>query len=514
MHAWDNFCRTCFSFTVACLWQEDVCNAPRSLLLCSSFVSYPACQILLLRAMAEATIKHIHAVKQFLEALIGNSGYDAIEDQQVQNLLDIMTVQDPGQAAQVIVALKSLQVKDASMQRLIERVTHLAAQPPSVDLSNAKRRHDMQDFTMFWQYLKEDDWARLTAQGSFQEKINLIVGICSQLGLRNASEKTVAWITAVIALSSPGQQRTHNENMLFEMSKCVKSSLKKLKTAEPAEYIVALPGPELLKVQYPATATRLADSFPPCPLAFTDLSNLANRIPLRITRRVSTPFVSLQQPELPQQAIQFASQMQQQMQQMQQVQAFTLQALTGQRFSFQAPSFTPASPHAGLSMQPLADLPNRLSVSDVAGLAQAAPTIPLTISTPETPTPALPSAQAAITDGQIQEPIHEVHQSRMTETPLTLATATAKLQEAMKIARKKTKADEKKHQPISATLKKPAAAIAHVPKQKAGQSSKPEIKKESAVPSNAIRMKLRPNGCSKCRQRAGCTPSCWRNRKW
>lgn len=38
-------------------------------------------------------------------------------------------------------------------------------------------------------------------------------------------------------------------------------------------------------------------------------------------------------------------------------------------------------------------------------------------------------------------------------------------------------------------------------------------KKSSDVPSATERMKLKPNGCSKCRRRPGCCDSCWKSRK-
>jgi hypothetical protein len=66
-----------------------------------------------------------------------------------------------------------------------------------------------------------------------------------------------------------------------------------------------------------------------------------------------------------------------------------------------------------------------------------------------------------------------------------------------------------------ALLKRPAAAITEPPVIKASGKAKAKAKptgvtKASAKPQNAL--KLRPEGCSKCRRVPGCTNSCWRQR--
>jgi hypothetical protein len=53
-------------------------------------------------------------------------------------------------------------------------------------------------------------------------------------------------------------------------------------------------------------------------------------------------------------------------------------------------------------------------------------------------------------------------------------------------------------------MKKPVAAKKLVAKKPANEA-------ESSCPlSHKRRLQLRPHGCSKCRRRPGCTPSCWR----
>lgn len=51
-------------------------------------------------------------------------------------------------------------------------------------------------------------------------------------------------------------------------------------------------------------------------------------------------------------------------------------------------------------------------------------------------------------------------------------------------------------------LKRPSAASS-VQSQPAAKHSK------GPIPSKAKRLKLKPNGCSKCRERKGCCDSCW-----
>jgi hypothetical protein len=51
-------------------------------------------------------------------------------------------------------------------------------------------------------------------------------------------------------------------------------------------------------------------------------------------------------------------------------------------------------------------------------------------------------------------------------------------------------------------------------KAKAKGSKSKKASSGHAVPSDTVRLKLKPAGCSKCRNKPGCTPSCWAGRSW
>ena len=114
---------------------------------------------------------------------------------------------------------------------------------------------------------------------------------------------------------------------------------------------------------------------------------------------------------------------------------------------------------------------------------------------------------------------------------VTAIAANAMLEQALHQRDRDKQAPSKMKRPAACPLKRPAAA----PKRKADETSdsvnavgdipvakaaktvpfpkapppQPKIGNKGPIPGEARRLQLMPNGCPKCRNRKGCTPSCW-----
>ena len=423
-------------------------------------------------------------------------------------------------------------------------------------------RHPMQGWTEFPAYLKEEHW--MLVQGPERElrKIEGIVGHLIDMGMRHPTESTSALLACLVApeldLVSDNLPRLHD--LLQTVKSVVRTKVlraKQLQQPPPGgNYVISLPNdPQFLDPAIRAAC--FAQGFFPPPATF-DLvrrTQRARTMPLRKTHRSLALEQSVQNaplwPALPQgismpmgpmAALAYmhgghawqggnwqgphvnfqinplasasssgAAAPQTRMQRM-----LTAAGLEAERRASTTRPEVPQPPlaledidrqQAATEQQPLADLPPTQP-------AEPAEVLPANLAEGGVEQPKLPnklaasvSALAAAEYGQQVSLPPKFNGDEDMDAPAVRRKPAAKLPAASKAATKKpsaklpAKALQHKGKETP-SLKRPAAAF----KKPASKSS------SSDAITRAAAIKLRPQGCSRCRGRAGCTPSCWKGR--
>ena len=403
-------------------------------------------------------------------------------------------------------------------------------------------RLPMQDWSNMAMFLTSDLWDHLQGTATDLKKAELLVEHLVLMGMRHPSEFTAAVITALIAPQETAAERQFA--LLSTVKSVIRQKVMRAKLVQQAihgNYITALP------TSFNGLDANLrAFCFPQgyCPPR-RDMSmvlNAARSIPLRVTNSAlprSGSTNALTGPNMLE-AMRFGAQL-----------ALSgagssadvipgLQLLrpalgSSDRFASSSASLAlPPSPPAPAALQGL------LARAETPQLALAdAPKKPIAPASSVQAQAALPLPEPApIEEAQ---PLQQPTEATAADTPEPPTAGLGKVDAAVqRLAKAHYGADmpamtagspSGKKRPaaamVPAPMKKPGAAIKRPaaaavekgapckrPATAAPLGKRPAANVELALPylSEADRMARKPNGCSKCRQRKGCTKSCWRQR--
>ena len=447
-----------------------------------------------------------------------------MQNEQADLILSKIDVKSPADAGAIVVALKELPMQDDILTKLISKTTALALQ--------SQRNHDLaarratQDYTNIWKYMT--DFKCLSLQQS-RDKLNWLRVQTSMLGLTNPSERTFQMLTALLLTCERSPQEVSPATK-FESLKALKVAFARAKVSQPLGVsFLMLPEPDELVQRHAGLAASFfgEEGWSATQLNQVQLMAMADNIPMRSSRRDSKVHVLVEtKPDSGTMA--FAQQLSQQLQQMQYMQAFTLQALQGNQ-------------HTGSAV--LSGCNPQSSPSLIGQQFLAAPMLPTLAPTPSSPLAIVdataPGSNAPNDSNETQEVAEEPKAS--VGKGMSLDEVTRKLQAGMDSKKKEKLPAESKKVPLkkqkvlnkmpqkagakstsgghkqSMTDKKADKVVAKT--KSAGKkaktlkthTAKSGSKSTSTCPlSKARRLKLRPEGCGKCRYKPGCTPSCFK----
>ena len=457
-------------------------------------------------------IQHIRAVALLLESVKGSPSGPEIRKQQVLSLKHMFQSRrfTPAEAEQLAEALNSIQWDPVE---LVELQAELLSK--DTDSLTGLSRRPLQDYTSMHNFMTTDVWDRLQSKERQQrDGLDVLLLFAIRLGLRCPTEATYQTIACIHMLAQDGlsnvQQMTLDQRLAQVRS--VKSCFRNALNHAVDVLRVHVLRLDDLEEKHPDIWLQVFGDGNPVSSRITwqDLSQCMLMTPMRASRRASVPTIQIETP-LATQAQNFASFMQSQMHQMQQMQTLTLHAL-------HARQTTPVEPfEQGVDVQPALPM--------------------LEDRTPPRVEP-IPSISEEVTPRTEREEVAEVTPTAAvtTRSSHSVGEATAALLKAME-NRGSAKAQAKAQAKAKATgnkgsargkasTKKPASQKTKVKRtamkrkttsKKATQtktsSTKPGTKKRpnlSSLPSNAKRLQMRPSGCSRCRFKPGCTPSCFK----
>ena len=469
--------------------------------------------------MSAMAVLYINAVTNFLKSLPQVD--DVIQKQQTELMLEKIKISSTAEAAAVVLALKELPVNEECMTALINKTTSLALLVQQSQQLGGMRRC-LQDYTNIRMYMSPPKLLSLQSAG---DKLFWFVQSCGSLGLTNPSEKTFQVMTALLLLSNTGHSQDLEPAVKFESLQAMKAAfVRSKKTARSDVYFNAIPQPSELLEKHADLATSFwgESGWVPTELDQNAVYLYADSIPMRSSRKSSKVQVVLGQ-KTDSSAAAFAQQLSQQMQQMQYMQAFTLQALQGQpvlagSFGFLSnPQSTAAvwhmapALHTAASALPIADAPHAApsepAIQDESKVeaqeVKEEETDAENQSKPSKPAarPTLDQVTKQIASGM---GVLKKEASSKKKAQKKAAEVSGEDKPAAKKAAQSSVKGKANVQKGKAAAKKPQASANTKVKKKQGKESSP------CVLSMARRLKLRPNGCGKCRNTPGCTPSCLR----
>ena len=439
---------------------------------------------------------YIKAAVNFLKSLPSLEA--DVEKQQVDLIREKIRVSSADEAAEMICALKELPISEINLKELISKVTQETMKVQSNQ--SLVGRRSLQDFTTFWKYMTDVKFQHLQQS---TDKLSWLVREAGKLGLCNPSEKTYQVLTAVLLLS--GKTLDISPAIKFESLKAVKAAFTRVvKTGTAETWLPTLPEPEALL----QTHSSLASSFfgsAGMSIASIDavgFSNLVESIPMRTSRKDSkVQQISFENKTESSAVVQLT----QQLQQMQYMQAMTLHAI-----GHPVNSMQPASMGSQFMLAPTlqGSLPS-LSAARPALAIEDTPSLPAVV------TPSIDAKDNDPPEQQQQQPQSKKGRLSLEDVTKTLQASMEKEKPLKKKAASKTKA-MKKVANKKVAEKKTECKKATSPKQAPGSKAAGKAlkaPKETLKLSLAERLKLRPSGCSKCRRKPGCTPSCLKNYK-
>ena len=441
---------------------------------------------------------------------------------------------DPTQRAELLLHLERPDVSDERRQQILDALARATAPRPGEG-----QARKMQDWLLFPLFLQQRHWQLLQAsEGGELPKIRGISRHLAELGLRAPSEHTMAMIVSVLhggKLDHWDPQKLHN--YFLTVKGLVRPELQRWKSAAqsvPQELVPRMPENFL-------HAFKEDPAVPPqTPGGMMELLSGAKIVPCRTTHRslshsslapAAGPAATAAQGlnvlgALLQQLLGGQPLQQQPRIQIMEPQAKRLQSMLQAMPAEHCPE--PPFRH-GASDQPAAP-------SDSAGTAEAARSMPLALTEGPTDSGATGSADsaaqmsgAARADAKADDPAMALQQEASWKPePVPLEESLARLTAAAETAR----GDKPMHmkRPASAegggrqprVLKKPAAADRQLePMKKPSAKAATVMRRPAAaagegagkpMPPRSTQLRFRPRGCSRCRGRGGCTPSCWKRR--
>ena len=427
-------------------------------------------------------------------------------DKMVQSL-PVATKADflPKQIAIILIDLKGMSFTFAEATSLVNKVNSMGclgqdvldaligAIMDRVVNANLVPKKQTQDYSNLVHYLTEAIWNVLVDdQHSLNTKLHALMMHLLQLGLRNPSEQTYAWICALLHLNIEQDEPHVRYEKLSIVKPLVKryceastfqASVEKL-PSDPQEFLVRVPMPDT--------------QFAKCPLCFTSLSKACKSIPLRCTNRQSKQLMS-------------------------DMQLFSTASSSSQHG---------ALPYGGVDLTTLLhgvfQMANRQSLQkdatriEILGTSQPSPlekqvatsrallNLPVqnldSQSSTQTSTGVPTQQQHMLEDKKPETSAEDLELGEKLESKDPLAVIAA-LQARGPIKRP---ASSKKSAEKPQAKKKPAAA-AQVVKAKPVAKAK-FVAKAKPLPTKTEALKLKPSGCGRCRHTPGCYPGCWLRR--
>lgn len=446
----------------------------------------------------------IEATAAFLAGVKDHPNYVEFREQQSSKILlqirGVSLTMDQGSS--LIEAMKSVDWSPAEYASLQSEVMN------SVQLCLAgSGRKALQNYTALAAYLPAEVWDELLGSTqSSQAKLEGLLHFAHKLGLSNPTENTFQFICAVFLLATEGQKAMNMQPCIrLETLKMIKKIFKSLVSKWPAgvfPHLQKLPSSVLdLQEAYPNEFARMFGSSAPAPsrLSWSDISVIATGTPMRGTAKTSQ--------------LSFSSQMlgRPDMTSVQSVPAL-LQALAqtyGNVLAHTQPAQLPQLmllPAAQSRVQ--AKLDHRLALPSQSSLP---PSVPI-MNMDALPPPVTAESTSAFTAAASPPASLGDIEAKPKVTQKSVEAAAKVVMEAMSAKSAAAAAKDAKHEKkIKATKGKATKGKATKGKCKTpAPVAKDKNQKKKPLPSNAERLKMRPDGCSKCRRKPGCTPSCFK----
>ena len=466
------------------------------------------------------SVQAIEATAAFLKEVKDHPNYVEFREQQSSKIvLQIKGATMTMEAGSLLIeTLKQVDWSPAEFASLQSEVMN------SVQLClNGNVRKVLQDYTALAAYLPTEVWDELLGDRSSQAKLERLLLFAHKLGLSNPTENTYQFICAMFLLATEGQKAMNMQPcMRFETLKMIKKVHKSHASKWPAcvfPHLLKLPlTVQDLEGAYPSEFAKVFGSSAPVPsrLGWSDISVMATGTPMRNSSRTSQLASSLQM--LGSTSFQSVPSLIQ-----------GLANMYGNSFAHTQPAQLPLTMLPANQTRVQAKLDNRLLALPSQPSLQPSVAIMDAAHQLRAPAvsagfvPALTNAvdpPAALADEPKDEPKKVIEKS--------VDAATKVVMEAMAA---KSAAAAAKAAAAKAAAAKAAAKAAAVPGAKGKKNSKAakskaakekcktpasvakgnlKIEEKKPLPSDAARLKMRPAGCSKCRRKPGCTPSCFK----
>ena len=171
----------------------------------------------------------------------------------------------------------------------------------AVATSNVGGSWKAQDFSNFPYFLSDEVWAALNApSGDVLHMARIVLSFLSKLGLKTASEGTMAHVTALVLICAEGAPRARAmaNHFLKETFDHIKSMWKGMVKPAPLEMVPALPAdPNAFRAAHPATWTAVYGDGSPASIqvSFVDVSVVAKAFRWRDRSAGSTPVMGVMQ---------------------------------------------------------------------------------------------------------------------------------------------------------------------------------------------------------------------------
>ncbi len=523
-------------------------------------------------ATAANVLQYLEASSDFLGEMESFSDFERLRvgeaDKVLRKVLAItcLTVAQATVLANKIKSSKFSAAQKDSLQQAVASRVELTA-PVAESHGGAFGRRTVQDFTRCPHFFTQRIWDVLVGGNPAEHKVEVVVRFLGGLTLRSASESTFAMFTA---LSLPADAAPPSPEQLHQKLQVVKASARRILAALPelttSYYISTLPSsPDQLPATLMQAVYPVPDRWVECQVNIDQLNTLARSIPLRSTNSL------VRVPRGPAAGalggalggaltpVQHPSQQILQLLQLLQLHAPAGPAAPAPR----EPELTIFRPAASKS-EPLRR--SASSVLDILppGPRAAAPPPPrsagcLALLPPAEPEPAHGEGDHAEGDAEAHETQEEQDEAEHEEAPEEPAAPTAgpparaaptagpparaaspagppagnnifattnllRSKYARASMKRPASADPKAASKAKAAEPLPANKKAASKAGAAGLSSKAAAvtkagasnKAAAAEPplSKAECLQIRPEGCSKCRWKPGCTPSCFRARNF
>ena len=499
-------------------------------------------------------LQRLQALEVYLEKCKPLSNFQNILQEQclqVVKELESLEKMEFAEGAPLLACVQQNTFWTAEQKELLSQAIHSKVKQSMVGKTVAARI-PMQQFQHFPVYLMESEWSSILKDTiNVQHKCDIVMERLYHLGLRAPSEDTLAMLTVVLLLRD--SQRLSDGIQLrsayLSVKQMVKNYFKSKKTSSdttlaPVDLLEKLPSDpkalqeERLQQGYPA-GKGPAQSLP-SGVEMEYLLRLMSMVPQRSTSRtISMQLPKASAPQMIDPHMMFAQHMATQM---------FISSMGGinrvpfnQLANFEAPAFQASGPSSASRPVPVAApvslaLPSAPSQCEQMPVEVVPPTTLARQNSPgKTPLAIKDSPAPHVDTGDLSK--QEDAQLNITDVNQKLENCLAARDQDKKekkdvqaqpkdkdekndvgktaVKKKPAKAEEKKQAP---TMKKPSSTGKNTLKRGTSTSATPDsehiVKKnrKGPLPTEKVRLKWRPDGCSKCRWRAGCTNSCWYGR--